>query len=203
MKIKVCGMKFTKNIKMVSDLHPDYLGFIFYGKSIRNFDQIMPEIPSNIQKVGVFVNESLSKIKEKVKEFNLQVVQLHGTESSVYVEELKQKLPKIIIWKAFSIGNEFDFNALNKYKYADAYLFDTKGKDHGGNGIQFDWRILENYKMEKNIILSGGISAEDVIKIKEITLKVPQIEVIDINSRFETEPGLKNVDLLRNFMMNL
>lgn len=203
MKIKVCGMKFLENIQAISDLEPDYLGFIFYEKSERNFDKLMPEIPSSIHKVGVFVNESISKIKEKVNEFNLNIVQLHGTESSVYLEELKKKLPEIIIWKVFSIGDEFDFNALKMYENADAFLLDTKGKNHGGNGFQFDWKILENYKMEKNIILSGGISAEDVLKIKALKSKIPQIEIVDINSRFETEPGRKNVELIKKFMNEL
>lgn len=203
MKIKVCGMKFPENIKAVSDLKPDYLGFIFYEKSERNFDKVLPEIPSNIQKVGVFVNESIFRIKEKVKELSLNLVQLHGTESSVYVNELKQEIPEVIVWKVFSIGNEFDLNELKMYENADAFLFDTKGKNYGGNGIQFDWKVLEDYKMKKPIILSGGISSEDALKIKALKSKVPQIEVIDINSRFETEPGRKDMELIQKFINEL
>lgn len=203
MKIKICGMKFPENIQAVSSLNPDYMGFIFYENSLRSFESEMPKISSKIQKVGVFVNESLSKIQEKVNDFKLNVIQLHGVESSVYVNELKNKLPEILIWKAFSVGEKFDFEEMKSYENADAYLLDTKGKNHGGNGIQFDWGILENYQIEKPMILSGGISVNDAYKILELKSKIPQIEIIDINSRFETEPGWKEIELIQKFMNDL
>ncbi len=203
MKLKVCGMKFPENVKAVAALDPDYLGFIFYEKSERNFEDILPEIPSGIQKAGIFVNETISTIREKINEFNLNVIQLHGTESSVYVEELKQKLPEIMIWKAFSIGEEFDFEKLKIYENADAFLLDTKGKNHGGNGVKFNWEILGNYKLDKELILSGGISADDVPLIDDLQKQIPQLKTVDINSRFEIKPGLKDVDLVKSFYEKL
>ena len=203
MKIKVCGMKFRENITAVSELEIDYMGFIFYPKSPRNFEGKIEFESKSIQKIGVFVNEKIAVIAEKIEENDLDVIQLHGNESASYCKELKKMFPEIEFWKSFSVDEKFDFESIKIYQSIDKILLDTKGKNFGGNGIQFDWKILENYKMEKNIILSGGISPEDVLKIKEIQSKVPQILGIDINSRFETEPGRKDVDLLKNFMKNL
>lgn len=203
MKLKVCGMKYPENIKAVSALKPDYLGFIFYEKSVRLFEGNEMDISPEIKKVGVFVNESQEKITQKIKEFQLDIVQLHGDETPKDCEKLKQLNPEIKFWKAFSIQNEFDFKKLENYELADAFLFDTKGKNHGGNGVKFNWDILKNYNSDKEIILSGGISLEDVPLIFELQKEIPQIQTIDINSRFETQPGLKNVELVKRFYEKL
>ena len=154
-KIKICGMKFPDNISEIASFQPDYLGFIFYEKSPRNFEKKKPNLPESIQKVGVFVNASLDEIEEKVKQYDLDLVQLHGDESPEFCLLLQQNKFKVI--KAFSIDNKFNFNTLNNYiNYCDYFLFDTKGTNYGGNGITFDWSVLENYKDRKSTRLNSS-----------------------------------------------
>lgn len=196
-------MKYPENIEAVSALKPDYLGFIFYEKSVRFFEEREINSSSEIQKVGVFVNENPEVMSQKIQKFNLDIIQLHGNETPEISEKMKQLNPNIKIWKAFSIRNDFDFEQLDKYQNVEAYLFDTKGKNYGGNGVKFNWEILKNYKSEKEIILSGGISVDDVPLIYELQKEIPQIQTIDINSRFETEPGRKDVELVNKFYQEL
>jgi phosphoribosylanthranilate isomerase len=200
MKIKICGMKYPENILDVTTLTPDYLGFIFWEKSARFFDGILPELPKSIQKVGVFVDADLDEITSKIKRYNLDLVQLHGKETASFCKELKSKNVKII--KAFSIDSSFDFEKLNEYEeVCDYFLFDTKGKSPGGNGTTFDWNLLENYKLNKPYFLSGGIGLQDVTAIKEFRkLDVSKnCFAIDVNSKFELQPGLKNEKELSQF----
>ncbi|WP_111706533.1 phosphoribosylanthranilate isomerase [Lutibacter citreus] len=204
MKIKVCGMRDAENISELIKLKPDYLGFIFYGKSKRfvtNFPEI--EIPSEIKKVGVFVNESIDNVIEIVDENKLDAIQLHGNETPEYIEELKVLLiRKVEIFKAFSIDDNFDFSRTDAYqKVCDFLLFDTKGKDYGGNGVKFNWQVLDNYKGETPFLLSGGISKKDAEGIKEISYKA--FAGVDINSGFEIKPALKNINDIKEFKQNL
>ena len=192
-KIKICGMKYSENILEVSQLLPDYLGFIFYEKSSRFFDGEIPEISKSIKKVGVFVNATLEEIKSKIKKHDLDLIQLHGNETPEFCSNLKQESIEVI--KVFSVDDDFDFQILEAYEnVCDYFLFDTKGKLHGGNGFTFNWQILENYKSKKPLFLSGGIGIEEIAKIK--TLNLP-IFAIDVNSKFEMEPGLKNINKLK------
>jgi phosphoribosylanthranilate isomerase len=202
MKIKICGMKYPDNILEVGALLPDYMGFIFWEKSARFFDGEIPQLPDSIKKVGVFVNESVENIIDKIYKYNLQAIQLHGKESVEFCQDLKTKIDdKIEIIKVFSVGDDFDFDLLTPFEnVCDYFLFDTKGKLPGGNGTTFNWKILENYKSEKPFFLSGGIGIEEIPTIKN--LKLP-IYTIDVNSRFEIEPGLKNKKLLYSFIQNL
>lgn len=201
MKIKVCGMKY--NVGEITTLEPDYLGFIFYKNSPRNFTELMPEIHEKIKKVGVFVNEKVELIIQKTNRYQLQIVQLHGDETNEICAELKSKLSQIELWKSFSVGNNFEFNSLEKYSFADKFLFDTKGENYGGNGTKFNWEILKNYQLEKGIILSGGISSEDLPEIKKLKSELPQLEIVDINSRFEIKPGLKNPESVKEFIQQI
>ncbi|CAM1355508.1 MULTISPECIES: phosphoribosylanthranilate isomerase [Tenacibaculum] len=202
MKLKVCGMKYVENIKQVVEVNPDYLGFIFYEKSQRNFEGIIPEIPKSIKKVGVFVNEYLEILVSLIEEYKLEVVQLHGDESVAYIKELKKHLPKVKIIKVFGIKNEFEFKTLLPYEeYVDYFLFDTKGKERGGNGITFNWSVLKKYNSTKPYLLSGGIGLEEVNDVKAF-LKTPQAKycvALDVNSKFETAPGKKSIDKLKKF----
>ena len=202
MKIKICGMKYPDNILETGALLPDYMGFIFWEKSARFFDGEIPQLPESIKKVGVFVNESVENIIEKINKYNLQAIQLHGKESVEFCQDLKSKInDKIEIIKVFSVGDDFDFDDLKPFEnVCDYFLFDTKGKLPGGNGTTFDWKILEKYKSEKPFFLSGGIGVEEIPTIKN--LKLP-IYAIDVNSRFEIKPGLKNKNLLYSFIQNL
>ncbi|WP_300570062.1 phosphoribosylanthranilate isomerase [Flavobacterium sp.] len=197
MKIKICGMKYPENIQEAAKLQPDYLGFIFHEKSARYFDDEIPKIDKSIQKVGVFVNASLEEILEKIKCYDLQLVQLHGNESPEFCDLLKYI--NIDIIKVFSVDDAFDFRTIYSYEsVCDYFLFDTKGKLHGGNGITFNWQILENYLSKKPFFLSGGIGLEEIEKIKKLNLP---IYAIDVNSKFEIEPGLKNIELLKNIQL--
>lgn len=200
MKLKICGMKYLENIKQIVGLNPDYLGFIFYEKSQRNFEGIIPEIPKNIKKVGVFVNEYLEILVSLIEEYKLEVVQLHGDESVDYIKELKKHLPKVKIIKVFGIKNEFEFKTLLPYEqYVDYFLFDTKGKERGGNGVTFNWSVLKEYNSTKPYLLSGGIGLEEVNDVKAF-LKTPQAKycvALDVNSKFEIAPGKKSIDKLK------
>ena len=203
MKIKICGMKYPDNILEIGSLLPDYMGFIFWDKSARYFDGIIPELPKSIKKVGVFVDASLEEILEKIKTHNLQAIQLHGHESVEFCESVKKNIPKLIdIIKVFPILDTFDFCILTPYeKVCDFFLFDTKGKLPGGNGTSFDWTILKQYSSSKPFFLSGGIGIEEFDTIREILKTNLPIYAIDVNSKFEIEPGLKNVQLCKEAVM--
>lgn len=192
-------MKYPNNMLEVGSLLPDYMGFIFWQQSARYFDGVMPELPKSIRKTGVFVNESISVIEEKVTKYDLQAVQLHGQESVEFCSELKTKfVASIEIIKVFSADENFDFSVLKPYEsVCDYFLFDTKGKLPGGNGTTFDWKILEKYPSTKPFFLSGGIGIAELDSINEISKTNLPIYAIDINSKFEIEPGLKNVQLCR------
>ena len=211
-KLKICGMKY--NIAEVAKLQPDYLGFIFYEHSPRFFEGIIPRLPSNTKKVGVFVNASIEEILEKVKAHHLDVIQLHGEETPEFCKKLHNlykanidELPnpsKVEIWKVFSIKDTFNFNILYDYEnIVDKFLFDTFGKDKGGNGHTFNWDVLKNYPSEKPFILSGGIGLQQISELKILLQKNLPIYAIDVNSRFETEPGRKHIDHLIQFIHEL
>ena len=198
LKLKVCGM--NKNTSEVAALKPDYLGFIFWKPSKRYFEGTMPSIPHSIKKVGVFVDATILEIAEKVKTFGLLLVQLHGKETAAFCDELKKAIPQIKIIKVFSIKDNFDFSQLKHFEdLCDYYLFDTKGKLPGGNGYSFNWEVLKKYPSTKPYFLSGGIGLVEVESIKAF-MKRPEskyCEVIDVNSKFEDEPGLKNIEKLK------
>jgi len=203
MKIKICGLKFKSNILGLSKLEPDYMGFVFWEKSKRLVIGSTPNLSqTKIKKTGVFVNADFEKIKDKVRVHKLEAIQLHGLESPEFCEKIKNLGVEII--KAFSIDENFNFNVLEKYELcSDYFLFDTKGKSPGGNGISFDWEILRNYKYEKKFFLSGGISIESINAIKKIKKLSLPLFCVDINSRFELNPGKKNIELIKSFKYSL
>ena len=209
MKLKICGMKYPENILEVSELLPDYMGFIFWEKSSRFFDGIMPDIPKSVQKVGVFVDATLDEIILKIKKYNLNLIQLHGKESVSFCLDLKTEIKnlkqnQIEIIKVFSILDDFDFSILNDYEtVCNYFLFDTKGKLPGGNGTVFDWNVLKKYPSKKPFFLSGGIGIEEIASVKQLLKTNLPIHSIDINSKFEIEPGLKNMQLLKDFKINI
>ena len=202
MKIKVCGMRNPSNIKELVELHPDYIGFIFYPKSKRYVgeqisDEILSLIPVYIQKVGVFVDEPFDSLLEKFKSNRLDMAQLHGSEIPGYCERLK--MLGIPLIKVFSISNDFDFELVKPYDpHCDFYLFDTAGELPGGSGLKFDWEKLDQYSGEKPFFLSGGIKPVDAINIKHLSHN--RLYSIDVNSGFELEPGLKDIPKLKAFM---
>lgn len=205
-QLKICGMK--HNIAEIAKLQPNYLGFIFYEKSLRFFDGEIPPLPSGIKKVGVFVDEEISKVIELCRKHTLDVIQLHGDESKEYVLDLQGYLvlyfPDVLIWKVFSVDDEFDFSQLSIFENkVDAFLFDTKGKEKGGNGHTFNWEVLKNYPSKNPFILSGGIGLEEIDSLKELLKIDLPIHAIDVNSKFEIEPGLKDILALKTFAENL
>lgn len=194
-------MKF--NTAEVAQLQPDYLGFIFFEKSPRNFEGDMAAIPSGIKKVGVFVDATLEIISEKIKEYKLNVIQLHGDESPNFCERVRRTEP-VEVWKVFGIKDQFDFNDLKPYEpVVDKFLFDTKGKEKGGTGYVFDWSVLNDYPSTIPFVLSGGIGPDELEKVNKILKTGLPIYAIDVNSRFESKPGLKNISALKKFKNDL
>ena len=194
MNFKVCGLKHPENIKQTAELKPNYMGFIFYPQSKRfvGEDFIIPAIPSEIKKVGVFVNASATYIIDKIDQYKLDLIQLHGDEKPDFCEVFNHLIPVI---KAFGIDESFDFKKLEAYKECCSYfLFDTKTTEYGGSGKSFDKKILEKYDNSIPFFLSGGLGLEEVEKLVSEKSK---IYAIDVNSKFEIEPGLKDIKKLK------
>ena len=187
MKLKVCGMKFSENISEIESLMPDFMGFIFYKKSKRFFNESKLILNDKINRVGVFVNQEINEVIYNIKKYKLDYVQLHGEEDVRYCLSIKS-ICKVI--KVFKIDDTFNFDKVKKFEnVSDYYLFDTKTNLHGGSGKKFNWEILKNYNSKKYFFLSGGISENDIEEIKKIR-KIYPIIGIDINSKFEL-PNLK------------
>ncbi len=197
---KVCGMRDKQNIQEVLGLKPDYMGFIFFEKSPRNistdFDEgILTHWNADTKKVGVFVNEKLETVKSYIKKYKLDVLQLHGKESPEYCQELRRE--GVQIMKAFSVDEEFNFENTEAYQnVTDIFLFDTKAKGaYGGHGLTFDWNLLNKYSGNKPFLLAGGIDLSNLQELKDISH--PSFIGIDVNSRFELEPALKDISRLK------
>lgn len=196
-------MRNAGNIRSIAALQPDYMGFIFYEKSMRfaGEDFTLPEISETIKKVGVFVNEKREKILEMVQRHNLDAVQLHGEESPEFCMELE---PSVKIIKAFGLSREFDFSITESYEgYCDYFLFDTKTEGYGGSGKMFDWSLLNNYKGRTPFFLSGGIEAEQMPDIARLASRFSSLFAIDVNSKFEISPGIKDVEKLKKLKHGL
>ena len=202
MKLKVCGMRSHKNILALSDLKPDYMGFIFWKPSKRFVSTTTPTLPSNIKKTGVFVDETFDEIKSLIETHQLQAIQLHGNENPIFCDRLKDLNVEII--KVFSIKKDFDFSTLAPYEnVCDYFLFDTKGELPGGNGYAFDWEMLKSYPSSKPFFLSGGIGMDQLADLEDIfKLNLP-LYAIDVNSKFESEAGMKKIELLKDFKIAL
>ncbi len=201
MQVKVCGMRDEQNIKKLESLPVNLMGFIFYEKSPRYVGyQNGVALKAGISKVGVFVNASLDFVLSKVESFGLDFVQLHGNENIFYCHALKQNGIKVI--KAFSVDEHFSFTNTEAYQYfCDYFLFDTKGKNPGGNGYAFDWDLLKKYKGTTPFLLSGGIDVAAAVSIKAI--QHDRLKGVDINSKFEIEPGFKDIEKIKNFIHDL
>lgn len=208
MKIKVCGIRYLDNIAELAELPVDMMGMIFYPQSPRYIGKLSsPEIDAFIQyttkngidRVGVFVNEDIETVLETVDKYALDWVQVHGDESPQYVRELNKRIPVI---RALSISGKEDIEKTNNYKGLFGYfLFDTKTGSYGGSGKKFDWSLLDLYNGTTPFLLSGGISADDADEILRIDHS--KFYGVDINSRFETEVGKKDIILLKKFIKKL
>lgn len=206
MKLKVCGMSNIGNIRELEDqVQPDWMGLIFYPPSPRYVgDQPFPGITDiSLRKVGVFVNESRESIQQKVNDFGLSGIQLHGDENVAEVKAIKES-SGLEIFKVFKVIDRMKWTELEAYlPWVDYFLFDTYTQNQGGSGQTFDWEILKDYPYEKPIILSGGIDADQVNEILELKKLIPQLAGVDINSRFEVEPGIKNISKVKKFKAQL
>ena len=202
MKLKVCGMRSPENIIYLAKIMPDYMGFIFWENSKRFVSNSTPDLVEPIKKVGVFVNARLDFIKECIEAHKLQAVQLHGNESPERCSKLRENNVEVI--KAFSVQEKFDFSKIMIYEsVCDYFLFDTKGGLPGGNGLHFDWTLLEDYPSKKPFFLSGGIGPNDYVAIASIIKLNLPLYAVDINSKFETEPGFKNIQSIKDFKLKL
>ena len=199
--IKVCGMREADNIRQVEALGIDWLGFIFWPKSSRFVHERPAYLPASAKRVGVFVDADIEVVRETAAAYCLDIIQLHGKESPSYIKQLRSLCSDhvAVIVKAFNIATPEDLKQTEPYEGAtDYFLFDTKAKMVGGNGTQFDWTVLNDYQGNTPFILSGGIGPDDAEKVK--AFHHPMLAGIDLNSRFETAPAHKDVNLLRTFI---
>ena len=197
--VKVCGMREAENIREVEALGIDLMGFIFWPKSSRYVSERPAYLPTNCKRVGVFVDEDIETVKRIAEDYALDYIQLHGHESPEYCAQLKGL--KLI--KAFNIATTEDFKQTEPYTgIVDYFLFDTKGKSVGGNGEKFDWSVLSAYDDNTPFLLSGGIGPDDaeVLTSHFSPLTSKKCVGIDLNSRFEIAPGLKDINKLKEFL---
>ena len=204
LKVKVCGLNKKQNILDVIAAGADLIGLIFFDKSPRSVEKgdvdksFIREL--SIKKVGVFVNATEDQVVEIALNYQLDFLQLHGDESPQLCKNLKERGYKIL--KAVSVFTESDLNQISDYEdKIDYFLFDTKGKNRGGNGVKFDWDILRNYSLKTPFLLSGGISLEDASAVSSLDLH--KLEGVDINSGFESSPGNKKIEEVRAFIENV
>lgn len=191
-------MRNAENIRKVEAMGIDLMGFIFWPKSKRYVSERPSYLPTNCKRVGVFVDADIEQVKRIADEYELDFIQLHGHESPEYTRLLDNR--KII--KAFNIAATGDFALTEAYEgVADYFLFDTKGKSVGGNGEKFDWSLLSAYDGNTPFLISGGIGPDDADLLK--TFHHPRCIGIDLNSRFEITPGIKDIDDLRIFLNEL
>lgn len=215
MRVKVCGMTSLEQIRALDEMGVEFAGMIFYPKSPRYVKKFhlspldLKREKFNISKVGVFVNAGLDEILKEVDQWRLHMVQLHGDESPKFCEQVSNHVTTI---KAFRISenDDLEWKLYPYHPYVDMYLFDsgwsanaTRPANYGGTGIQFDWEILEKAKIVKPFFLSGGIGPEDVDLIKKFERKQKNIFAIDVNSKFEISPGVKDMEKISQFITDL
>jgi phosphoribosylanthranilate isomerase len=214
--IKICGMRSEPNIRALSvgegsdESVPNYMGFIFYAASPRYVGdtftlQTIRSVPETVRTVCVVVDATADRITTLAQHYGFHAVQLHGNESPEFCRQLRTVLPRgVEVWKALSIATADDMARAADYAHAaDRLLFDTKGASHGGNGTRFDWSLLEQYNSETPFFLSGGISADDVDEIVLLARRHKRLCGVDVNSRFETSPGVKDVAAVQEFVRTL
>lgn len=202
MKIKICGLRESQNIYDIALLGPDYMGFIFYARSKRfAADFMQPSdlriIGHNTGKTGVFVNEDVVVIERIAKHYDFTTLQLHGNEQPNDCGYLKQQGYSVI--KAFPVSETTDFLLQKRYeKVCDYFLFDTMTSGFGGSGRSFDWQVLQRYDLAMPFFLSGGLVLHNIEEVMQFSH--PMLYGLDFNSRLETEPGIKDNELVRNII---
>ena len=205
MELKVCGITTPEDIMQLVTMDISRLGFIFYHKSKRYvygklIEDGLKSIPKHIKKTGVFVNAELAEIEQIIDQYKFESIQLHGDESPEFCNHFRMKAEVI---KTISVKDKSSFEMAGLYRDAcDLFLFDTHSENYGGTGKTFDWQWLEAYKLDKPFYLSGGISLENIEEIKKI--KHGKLTGIDINSKFEIRPGIKDIEKIKQliYLMN-
>lgn len=201
MLIKVCGMRDSENMKAIADLDVDFMGMIFYPHSKRYVSEVPSFLPSRQKLIAVFVNADIDEIIKTVETFHCDGIQLHGDETPEFVRSLKTNCNCLVI-KAFQIAKLEDLQKTSQYEnLCDYFLFDTATPSYGGSGESFDWSILAEYQGKTPFLLSGGIGIEHVAALQQFSH--PQFVGIDINSKFETSPAVKDVEKVRTFIHEL
>ena len=198
-KIKVCGMTSPKNISEISKLNPDFLGFIFFEGSKRFVGELkstrwIRDLVDSPKKIGIFVDQDIAYVVDVCRSLGLVGVQLHGSESPKYCEDLRRKLPHVTIWKVFSVQPHFSISQLEPYyQKCDMVLFDSGS---GGSGQAFDWDMLDKIGTNTTFGVAGGIGPDNVRELLQRFKSNPRFELIDINSQVEESPGIKSVKLV-------
>ena len=210
MRSKVCGLNSVNQLMQLDAMGVEFGGFIFYAKSPRYIlkhaqpADLKKAKGQKINKVGVFVNETAEQVLKQVDDCGLYLVQLHGDETPKYCEKIADYVTVI---KAFRIRNDDDvlWKIKDYQDVVDMFLFDTAGAAFGGTGEKFDWTILQNLAINKPFFLSGGIGPDDVASLKEFATKpvAKDLFSIDINSKFELSPGVKNMDIVQSFIQKV
>ena len=202
MKIKVCGLNNLENIESIERiLGVDYTGFIFVEQSPRNaFNLVKPPAKTDgVERVGVFMNATVEEIRTKIELFELDIIQLHGNETPEFCEEVRTFSK---VFKAFGIESSSDLEELAAYQnVCNAFVLDKKTVKGGGSGEQYNWQILEAYRFETPFLLSGGIGLSDAPALKQLNL--PNCIGYDVNSRFESSPGIKKNEELALFIKQI
>ena len=197
--LKVCGLKHKNNLLDVISAGVDYVGMIFYEKSPRYMvDTLFPEdvwfLPDEVEKIGVFVHADKAYIEKYARLYQLDIIQLHGNESVDFCKQIQDLGYPVI--KAFGVDDTFDFSVVEAYRHAvDFFLFDTKSNQYGGSGKSFDWNLLNQYHGDIPFFLGGGVSIDQLPDI--LCRPLPKLFAVDMNSRLETEPGLKDITLVK------
>jgi phosphoribosylanthranilate isomerase len=206
LQIKICGMREGRNIAAIAELSPDYLGFIFVSDSPRYVgkefkDVVGRSLTSNARLVGVFRDHSIDFIEECSRKMGLQVAQLHGFEDKSYTKALKSRLPEVEIWKGIGIQRREDISSLtDDYQGVSRFVLDNRA---GGSGKPFEWEWLETYTARLPIVLAGGIGPENIESAIRVARRISLISTIDVNSRVEVEPGIKDIEKVRDVLQTV
>lgn len=200
---KICGLSDPGSISLIAALKPSMMGFIFYAPSPRNACALLPSIvhaiPHEIKRAGVFVDAPVAHVLHTADRYELDVLQLHGRETPETCRELKDN--GYCVMKAIGVNSDIDWESIRPYEGTiDLYVFDTLTANHGGSGRKYDWNLLRSYPLNTPFLLSGGIGAEDSDAVRRAAETLPKMAGVDINSRFETAPGHKDADLVRQFL---
>jgi|LauGreDrversion4_2_1035121.scaffolds.fasta_scaffold01336_17 phosphoribosylanthranilate isomerase len=205
LRLKVCGMRDGANIRALSELKPDYVGFIFVETSPRYVGNTIPHevaaFPSSVTRIGVFRDESLERLCDIVERNSLCGAQLHGDEDDIYLRELRRRVPSLLVVKAIKVTSADDITAISeRVESPDLFLLDSGS---GGTGTPFDWSWLRSYRSAVPFLLAGGISPANIDDAVKAAREAPSCMGLDINSQFETSPGIKNIEQIKEALARL